>query len=122
MAFEVEPFCERADIEAMGRFRDSQVRDTDWVLRMLIAHRTYSPLMMDALRTARTMDEGIAALWRLDGTPEVRCLVNVSSTSPIERHHQSLRLPAFEPLRWLPSRRSWRGVATEARGAVGCSG
>jgi hypothetical protein len=29
--------------------------------------------MMDALRTARTMDEGIAALWRLDGTPEVRC-------------------------------------------------
>ena len=68
--FEVEPMCERADIVAMARFGDSPVRNTDWVLRMLIAHRTYSPLMMDALRTARTMDEGIAALWRLDGTPD----------------------------------------------------
>ena len=122
MAFEVEPFYERAGIEAMGRFRDSKVWDTDWVLRMPIAHRTYSPLMMDALRTARTMDEGIAALWRLDGTPEVRSLVNVSSTCPIERYHRSLRLPAFEPLRWLQSRRSWRGVASETRGVVGCGG
>ena len=70
MASGVEPFYERADIEAMGRFRLSRVKDTDWVLRMLIAHITYSPLMMGVFRTALTMDEGIAALWRLNGTPD----------------------------------------------------
>jgi hypothetical protein len=34
----VEPITEREDIAAMARFADCEVKGSQWVLRMLLAH------------------------------------------------------------------------------------
>ena len=68
----MEPITEREDIAVMARFADCEVKSSQWVLRMLLAHRTFSPTMVGTMREASTLDEGIAAMEELEGTPQAR--------------------------------------------------
>jgi hypothetical protein len=36
---QVEPITDREDVVAMARFSDSRTKGSQWVLRMLLAHR-----------------------------------------------------------------------------------